>query len=229
MTFPGPFAFQPRPSAMRDNSSQSSTQVEPAPAIEEGPVTGVASARNEDSDASDVYLHDLPPLILAANMGDLAKLDGLLQDLSVDVNQVDAKDGISALAAAAAKGHVAAVARLIEAGANLALRCGRSRKTALMYASFNNKVKVVECLLAAGAQVNLADHPALGTALIHAATNGHLDVVNLLLTHKDIAVDQAARPRLAGVAGSIVKRPDYLRRRCCVNPTRQRRSQRCGQ
>lgn len=198
---------------MRDSSSQSSTQVEPAPAIEEWLVTGIASARNEDSGASDVYLHDLPPLIFAASLGDLAKLDGLLQDPSVDVNQIGAKDGVSALAAAAAKGHVAVVERLIEAGVNLALRCGRSRKTALMYASFNNKLKVVECLLAAGAQVNLADHPALGTALILAAIHGHLDVVNTLLAHKDIAVDQADS------AGRSARR---------VNSTRHRRSPRCG-
>jgi ankyrin repeat protein len=59
-----------------------------------------------------------------------------------------------------------------------------------MCASIANKLKAVECLLAAGAQVNLADHPNLGTALILAATRGHLGVVNVLLSHKDIAVDQ---------------------------------------
>ena len=117
---------------MRDNSSQSSLHVAPATAPEEKPVTGIASARNKDSGASAVNPHGLPPLILAASQGDLAKLEGLLQDPSVDINQIDPKIGVSALVAAAANGHVAVVARLVAAGANLALRCAKTRRTALM-------------------------------------------------------------------------------------------------
>lgn len=188
MTFPGPFAFQPRPPALRDSSNQTSSQVEPAPASEEKPVTETTSVRNKNSGADAVNPHNFPPLILAAHQGDLAKLDRLLQEPSVDINQIH--DGVSALVAAVAHGDVAVVARLIAAGVDLTLRYGKTRRTALMWASAKNKSKVVECLLAVGAQVNLADHPGLQTALIHAAADGHLAVVNLLLAHKDIAIDQ---------------------------------------
>ena len=114
MIFPGPFAFQARPPAMRDNSSQSSSHVEPAPAAEEKSVTGTASATNEDPVPSAANPHGLPPLIFAAYQGDLATLEELLQDPSLDINQVSQKDGVSALVAAAGNGHVAVVAHQIE-------------------------------------------------------------------------------------------------------------------
>lgn len=190
MTFPGPFAFQPRPPAMRDNSSQSGSHTAPVSVPGEKRATGIASARNKESSASAVNSQALSSLILPAHQGDLAKLEGLLQDPSVDVNQTCPTHGVSALVKAATNGHVAVVARLVAAGANLALRSGKTRRTALMCASFHNKLKVVECLLAAGAQANLADHPNLGTALMFAAARGHLDIVNMLLAHKDIAIDQ---------------------------------------
>jgi hypothetical protein len=122
MIFPGPFAFQARPPAMRDNSSQSSLHVEPAPAAEKKSVTGTASATNKNPVPSAANPHGLPPLILAAYWGDLATLENLLQDPSLDINQVSQKDGMSALMAAAGNGREAVVARLVAAGANLALR-----------------------------------------------------------------------------------------------------------
>lgn len=155
MTFLGPFAFQPRPPALRDSSNQTSSHVEPAPASEEKPVTETTSARNKNSGADAVNPHNFPPLILAAHQGDLAKRERLLREPSVDINQI--RDGVSTLAAAVAHGDVAVVDRLIAAGADLTPRYGKTRKTALILASSKNKLIVVECLLAAGANLKLTN------------------------------------------------------------------------
>ena len=116
-----------------------------------------------------------------------------------------------ALIAAAGKGDLAAVERLIRDGASVAARDGRGR-TALLAATHGNHVAVARALIAAGADVNakddIQDSPFLyagaegrteilkmtlptadlkstnrygGTALIPAAHHGHPEAVRILL------------------------------------------------
>jgi uncharacterized protein len=116
-----------------------------------------------------------------------------------------------ALIAAAGKGDLLAVERLIREGASVAARDGRGR-TALLAATHGNHVPVARALIEAGADVNakddMQDSPFLyagaegrieiltmtlptadlkstnrygGTALIPAAHHGHTEAVRILL------------------------------------------------
>ncbi len=90
---------------------------------------------------------------------------------------------------AAHNSDVAAVKRLIEAGANVNQQNKHEPsevadgKTALMIASWNGDTEIVKLLLKAGAKVNLKDSDG-SSALYMAAVNGHADIVDLLLAAK---------------------------------------------
>jgi ankyrin repeat protein len=198
MAFPGPFAHVPRPPAMQHGAMQASstgTAVAGQEGVGQNPVvpgsTSTTSGASATAiDATNGNPHQLPPLILAACNGNLADLDVLLQDRSTDINQVDSKFGLSALIAAAARGHVKGLARLIAAGADIDLVSPQLRMTALSMASRRNKPDAIACLLDAGAHVSLAAGAQRRNALSIAAVGGHIEVVKLLLAHKGIALDE---------------------------------------
>jgi ankyrin repeat protein len=218
MVFPGPFAHVPRPPAMQHSAMQASSasttsvgqegagqaavvpnstgaaqgkvQNESTPASEAGSTSTTSGASVTAPNATDGNPHGFPPLIHAAHIGNLADLERLLQDPATDINQLDLKLSISALMAAAVRGHVALISRLIAAGADTGLVSPRFGATALMVASGHNKTDAVACLLEAGAQVNLAAGPQRQTALMAAVRHGSLEAVHMLVKRKGIALDQ---------------------------------------
>ncbi len=94
--------------------------------------------------------------------------------------EVDAKNkmGLTALAAAAFKGHVEIAGQLVKAKADVNAK-NDSRQTALMFAALTGRSKMVEYLLKAGADVTVTDKSG-NTALSLATTQGANDSVKLL-------------------------------------------------
>ena len=93
---------------------------------------------------------------------------------------VDTKNkmGLTALAAAAFKGHVEIAELLVKAKADVNAQNG-SQQTALMFAALTGRTKMVEYLLKAGADAAVTDKSG-NTALSLAKTQGADDVVKLL-------------------------------------------------
>lgn len=94
--------------------------------------------------------------------------------------EVDARNkmGLTALAAAAFKGHVEVAELLIAARADVNAKNG-SRQTALMFAALTGRTSMVEFLLKAGADASIADKSG-NTALKLAREQGADEVVKLL-------------------------------------------------
>ena len=109
-----------------------------------------------------------PPLMLAAYEGDHAKLDRLLRQRGIDINQLDEGSGGSALVAAAERGYVGIVVALLDAGANVNCALLTSGMTVLMLACANGHVDVVRALLARKELV-LEHVLANGRSALHAA------------------------------------------------------------
>ncbi len=104
--------------------------------------------------------------------------------------EVDARNkmGLTALAAAAFKGHVEIAKALVAAKADVNAANG-SGQTALMFAALTGRTKAVEYLLAAGAKADAADK-AGNTPLSLAKGQGADEVVKLL----EAAGRAAAKP-----------------------------------
>ena len=109
-------------------------------------------------------------VIFAAADGDIEKLDELLGKLSADVNGY-AKDGITALMAAAATGHVATVEALKLRGAHVDAT-DKHGKTAAFYAALGGHTGTVEVLQRLGADIHAVTNSGQ-TLFIAAASKGH--------------------------------------------------------
>jgi ankyrin repeat protein len=204
MTFPGPFAYVPKPATMEEGdtkpgsaSSASSVRAgsgeavmtssspaathsqphsEPAPAAG-GSTTAAAGAAITHATAGDDNPHGFSPLILAALKGRLAEVKLLLEDPAVDIDQVDQKSGA----------------------------------TALIAASVANKPEVAAFLLANGAKINFAHAEQRRTALMEASSRGHVEVVKALLARKDIAIDATdVQGRSALFFAACANRPEVV-------------------
>ena len=94
--------------------------------------------------------------------------------------EIDAKNkmGLTALAAAAFKGHVEIATSLIKAKADPNAK-NDSGQTALMFAALTGKVKMVEYLVSVGADANAKDKGG-NTPLSLAKTQGAVEVVKVL-------------------------------------------------
>ncbi len=133
-----------------------------------------------------------PPLILAAERGDLQSLDRLLAESPA----ADVRDQCqwTPLMKAALYGHEGVVRRLLQAGArpNATDKGGYS---ALMLAASNNHAGVIQLLAEHGADLDHRE-PGLGwSALIWAARQGRAEAVKVLL-------ERGANPRLLDKAGN---------------------------
>lgn len=119
-----------------------------------------------------------PPLLSAAEQGDLPAISRLIADAS----PVDIRDAClwTPLMKAALNGHPEAAQRLIEAGADVNLT-DKGGYSALMLAASNNHTAIVDLLLAAGADPNQVEQTGGFDALIWAAQLGHEATVERLL------------------------------------------------
>jgi len=123
-------------------------------------------------------------LIDACYYGDLDRVKGLL-NADVDINARD-KDGVTALAYASDRGHMAIVRILLANNADVNTRSNIG-STALMNASYMGHVGIVNNLIARGADVNAQSNNGT-TALMNAAAQGYREIVKILLAN-DANVD----------------------------------------
>jgi len=151
-----------------------------------------------------------PPLLSAAESGDLTTLSQLLEEH----NSPDIRDACrwTPLMKAVLNGHLEAAKRLISAGASVDLS-DKGGYTAMMLAASNDHSELVELLIGQGAKVNRVEQTGGWTALIWAAKQGHLETVKVLLDHQadpDItdmqgkrAIDWAQAGNFAAVAALL--------------------------
>lgn len=131
-------------------------------------------ARGADPDASSLYGYSL--LEYATEKGD----DELLADVLRRRGSRATPESGEALLAAARKGDVARLTRLLEHGLHLDARASFSGETALMKAAYYGQGEVVSFLLERGAAVDAEDSRG-NTALLHAAYMGRSEIVGRLL------------------------------------------------
>ena len=98
------------------------------------------------------------------------------------IHYVSADASDPPLVEASKAGDLAAVASLLEGGADPNAH-DRLRNTALIYAARDGRLKIAKLLIAKGADVNWVDGEKV-TPLILASHKNHPEVVRLLLTHK---------------------------------------------
>ena len=114
--------------------------------------------------------------------GDVAAVERLLDDPTIDVNWRAALDGESALHLAAqskdSKGTI--VRLLLSRGADPNIATSESW-TPLHWAAYLGKHESVKLLITAGAQVNTQESRFGHTPLVSAARTGDLDVIQTLL------------------------------------------------
>ncbi|MCV9997104.1 ankyrin repeat domain-containing protein [Pararhizobium sp. YC-54] len=99
------------------------------------------------------------------------------------------------LHAAAAQDDVAAIQRLLSAGAPIDARDG-SGATALLVATHTNNVNAAEALINAGADVNAKDN-IKDSAYLYAGARGHLNILKITLAH---GADLKSTNRYGGTA-----------------------------
>jgi ankyrin repeat protein len=116
-------------------------------------------------------------LIVAAYNGQEKAVELILEQPKLEVDARN-KMGLTALAAAAFKGHVGISKKLIAAKANVNAANG-SGQTAIMFAALAGKVKVLKYLLSVGADPRAADKNG-NTPLKLAQGQGAEEVVKLL-------------------------------------------------
>jgi ankyrin repeat protein len=121
----------------------------------------------------------LPPLLGAANRGEVAKVQKLLAS-GADPSSHDASGG-TALEIAANTGYLAIVKALVERKANVDA-ADNSGRTPLMEAAMNGHTEIVAYLIAHGATIDARNGDGQ-TALAIAVLGKHDDVAKLLRDH----------------------------------------------
>lgn len=125
-------------------------------------------------------------LIDAAASGDTDALRMLLATPEVDLNQRDSR-GRTALMAATYADQPAAVALLLEAGADVDLQDDLLNNP-FLYAGAEGLMEILKLTHAAGADPAIRNRYG-GVAIIPAAEKGHLDAVRYLLEETDVDVN----------------------------------------
>ncbi len=125
-------------------------------------------------------------LIDAAAAGDLAGLRALLETSELDLDTRDDR-GRTALMAATYTNQPAAVALLLQAGANVDLQDDLLNNP-FLYAGAEGLMEILELTNLAGADPTIRNRYG-GVAIIPAAEKGHLDAVIYLLEETEVDVN----------------------------------------
>lgn len=125
----------------------------------------------------------------AAIEGDLHALAAALAD-GVDIDARDAQGRTAILSATVAR-QPAAVAALLDAGADVDLQDDRLDNP-LLYAGAEGLLDILRLVNAAGADPAITNRYG-GVALIPASERGHVETVRYLLTESDVDVDHVNR------------------------------------
>ncbi len=118
-----------------------------------------------------------PPLVAAAEKGDISSLKQLLQTQSADTYD---SCQWTPLMKAALNGHQEIATELLTARASIDL-ADKGGYTALMLAASNNHHSLVRLLLQNGSDINRQERTRGWTALIWSTKRGHLETVKELL------------------------------------------------
>jgi ankyrin repeat protein len=229
MPFPGPFAYALLPTAAGQAGQGEVPAALDMPATTYASSTATTSSASAEAPAGSAMPEaaqngqkgnpdGLPPLLLAARLGDLDQLRMLLAQPGTDVMQAHV-DGLTALYIAAREGHAAVVECLVDAGADVSHEVPQTASTALMIGSKKGRLDVVKALLRhPGIQVDQVNDIG-DTALIFASWKGHAAVVECLIEAgadvNHVVDDNGATPlALASRTGQLevvkvlLKRPD---------------------
>lgn len=125
-------------------------------------------------------------LIDAAAAGDLAGLRALLETSELDLNARDSR-GRTALMAATYANQPAAVALLLQAGADVDLQDDMLNNP-FLYSGAEGLMEILALTHRAGADPTIRNRYG-GVAIIPAAEKGHLDAVRYLLDETDVDVN----------------------------------------
>jgi ankyrin repeat protein len=118
--------------------------------------------------------------LTAASQGNVGRLTELVENVNVDVRL--SEDGETALHRAASRGHLNAVALLLDRGAKVDATDGEG-VTPLILASYRGQTEVVKLLLERGADVNAREKRNGLSSLSHAVGRGDKELVKVLLAH----------------------------------------------
>jgi len=118
--------------------------------------------------------------LTAAGQGNIGQLTELADQVNVDARL--SEDGETALHRAASRGHLKAVALLLDRGAKLDAVDGEG-VTPLVLASYRGQTEVVKLLLVRGADVNAREKRNGLSSLSHAVGRGDRELVSVLLAH----------------------------------------------
>eukprot|EP00981_Chlorochromonas_danica_P000062 scaffold27_cov182-Ochromonas_danica.AAC.5 len=130
-------------------------------------------------------------LLASCFLGYVEIVQLLLSDSSMDVNEADEKNGISAFHYACSR-HVEVVRLLLSDGRVAVNKASKDGRTPLHYASSEGHVEVVRLLLS---HSQLDANPVRWgriTALHDACIRGHIEVVKLLLSDSRVDVNKAS-------------------------------------
>lgn len=125
-------------------------------------------------------------LIDAAAAGDISGLQALLETSELDLNQRDGQ-GRTALMAATHANQPAAVALLLEAGADVDLQ-DKMLDNPFLYSGAEGLIEILKLTNGAGADPTIRNRYG-GVAIIPAAEKGHLDAVRYLLKSTTVDVN----------------------------------------
>ncbi|WP_372972522.1 ankyrin repeat domain-containing protein [Marinobacter sp.] len=133
----------------------------------------------EGEDFEQRDLRGRTPLIVAAEEGDLERVEYLLEQNV----RVDAGDDCqwTAMMRAASGGHSEILVRLLDEGADINHR-EKSGYTALMGAAVNNRLETARILVERGADLDVQETESGQTALMWGVRNRNPDMVRLLLS-----------------------------------------------
>jgi uncharacterized protein len=118
--------------------------------------------------------------LTAASQGNIGRLTELANKVNVDARL--SEDGETALHRAASRGHLKAVALLLDRGAKVDSVDGEG-VTPLILASYRGQTEVVKLLLERGAAVNAREKRNGLSSLSHAVGRGDKELVSVLLAH----------------------------------------------
>jgi ankyrin repeat protein len=118
--------------------------------------------------------------LTAAGQGNVGRLAELADKVNVDARL--SEDGETALHRAASRGHLQAVALLLDHGAKVDAVDGEG-VTPLVLASYRGQTEVVKLLLERGAAVNAREKRNGLSSLSHAVGRGDKELVRVLLAH----------------------------------------------
>lgn len=122
-------------------------------------------------------------LHIAAGAGSVERVESLLSQGSIDIDEGSHHNGLTALMCAAIEGRAHIARILVNRGADVSILSDPTAPgyTALIWSAYTGNAVVTRVLISAGADLEVATGNEGGTALHIAAQEGHLEVMEVLI------------------------------------------------